>query len=541
MRSIKFVADFFVEQGVHGGAEICNDELIKMLTKDGHTIEKINSDKFMSHHINNESFYIVANFMNLSEHNKDLLSERDYIILEHDHKYVSTNDPSKFVNMIAPSSAIINKKFYNKAKAVLCQSIIHAETLQKNLLIKNIVNLGGNLWSDERLEMLSKLIGTNKTRKTGILFSRNKNKGMPFSVDYCNKNNIDFEFIQPSSYQKFIQEIAKTERIVFFPQWLESFNRVMIEARILNCRVTTNKLVGCTYEPWFKKYKGKELIKFLKFKRQEIHNVFSSLINNKPVSFISDIKVPKVSIITSLFKGGKYIEHFMSEVTKQTIFDNCELIILDANSPDEEYKVIEKYCKEYSNIRYFKLNETPTVQSTMNMGIKEAQGEFLTLWNVDDTRRYDALELMAKTLFVDDRVELVYADSYQTGQVNVTFDSNDNFEIYEHSQFEFSKENMIKCLPGPLPMWKKKMTDNNGLFNESFTYAGDWEMWLRCVENGSRFKKINEVLGLYYYNPDGLSTSDQNHEKRFAEERQLFHKYKHMFGRNTAKYEGYFK
>ena len=49
--------------------------------------------------------------MNLSEVSKKIIMSKKYIILEHDHKYVTTNDPSKFVNMIAPSRFIINKIF----------------------------------------------------------------------------------------------------------------------------------------------------------------------------------------------------------------------------------------------------------------------------------------------------------------------------------------------------------------------------------------------------------------------------------------------
>ena len=85
MKTIKFVADFFVEQGINGGAEICNDELIKMLIKDDYKVEKINSDKFSSSDIDVDSFYIIANFMNLQERYKNELSSCRYVILEHDH------------------------------------------------------------------------------------------------------------------------------------------------------------------------------------------------------------------------------------------------------------------------------------------------------------------------------------------------------------------------------------------------------------------------------------------------------------------------
>ena len=126
-KKIIFVADFFLEQGVQGGAEYCNDELIKMFENDGIQVLKINSQNLNERLIqkHKDYFFIVANFMMLSEGSKAQLKENKYIIYEHDHKYVDTNDPSKFIDMIAPSMNIINKEFYMNALAVFCQSIKH--------------------------------------------------------------------------------------------------------------------------------------------------------------------------------------------------------------------------------------------------------------------------------------------------------------------------------------------------------------------------------------------------------------------------------
>jgi len=50
------------------------------------------------------------------------------------------------------------------------------------------------------------------------------------------------------------------------------------------------------------------------------------------------------------------------------------------------------------------------------------------------------------------------------------------------------------------------------------------------------------VLGLYYLNPHGLSTSNESEKERFSEERLLFHKYKEVFGERVFnQFKGYFK
>ena len=68
---------------------------------------------------------------------------------------------------------------------------------------------------------------------------------------------------------------------------------------------------------------------------------------------------PRVSIITSIFKGDVYIADFMREIVKQTMFDQCELLLINANSPGNEETVILPYLKQYPNIIYTKLEKDP--------------------------------------------------------------------------------------------------------------------------------------------------------------------------------------
>ena len=69
---------------------------------------------------------------------------------------------------------------------------------------------------------------------------------------------------------------------------------------------------------------------------------------------------PKISIITSLYKGGAHIKGFLDDIVNQTIFKKeCELIIIDANSPDNEKDTILEYQKKYPNIVYCRLDDDP--------------------------------------------------------------------------------------------------------------------------------------------------------------------------------------
>ncbi len=247
----------------------------------------------------------------------------------------------------------------------------------------------------------------------------------------------------------------------------------------------------------------------------------------------------KVSIITSLYAGDEHIQGFMENITNQSIFKDCELVIVNANSPHHEEDVIFPYLKN-ENIKYIKLNTRVNVHVTMNIAIENSSSEYIAIANVDDRRTVKSLELQAKALDEHD-VDLVYGNSLVTRKANQNPDTYVGGKMFEHSLMPFSKENMVKCLPGPFPMWKRTMTDKNGKFDESMKFAGDWEFWLRCVSNGSVFHKINEIVGLYYHNPNGLTTNIEFESEKFLEERSVYSKYRELFGKNFYLYKNYFR
>jgi hypothetical protein len=69
------------------------------------------------------------------------------------------------------------------------------------------------------------------------------------------------------------------------------------------------------------------------------------------------------------------------------------------------------------------------------------------------------------------------------------------------------------------------MHEKYGYFDEKYKSAGDWEMWLRSAFEGSKFMKINAPLGVYYFNPEGISTNPENLGWKEEEEKEIYKKY----------------
>ena len=253
---------------------------------------------------------------------------------------------------------------------------------------------------------------------------------------------------------------------------------------------------------------------------------FATYVSSSPVAKVNVNDLPKISIITSIYNGDEYIRPFLEDITRQTIFDRCELILINAASPGNEEEVINEYLKKHDNIVYKKLSKDPGIYGVWNKGVKMATGEYITNANLDDRKSPNSLERHAIELFANEDVDLVYADMAITDKPNEVWESNSSQgRRYNFPEYSFDNLKMVN-MPHASPMWRKSLHGKYGVFNKKYKSAGDWEMWLRAASKGSKFKKINGVLGLYYFNPTGISTNPDNFGWKREEEREIFEAYK---------------
>lgn len=216
----------------------------------------------------------------------------------------------------------------------------------------------------------------------------------------------------------------------------------------------------------------------------------------------------EVSAIASLYKGDDFIESFLDNIVNQTIFkERCELIIIDAASPGNEYEVIAPYLKTFDNIRYTRTDKRIGIYEAWNLGISLARGRFITNTNLDDLRRRDSFEIQRSLLLAHEHVDVVYQDFYYSMEQGLTFE-----EIAAHGilcRLPVINMNGLVSFNSPhnAPMWRKAIHSDVGLFDPSYKSAGDCDLWIRSLLAGKTFFKSNDPHVAYYINPEGISTS----------------------------------
>lgn len=216
--------------------------------------------------------------------------------------------------------------------------------------------------------------------------------------------------------------------------------------------------------------------------------------------------MPRVSIITSIFKASDFLFDFLLDVKRQTIFPESEVLLLDANEDDSDFKIIQPFL-DIPNFKYFKIGNC-SVYEAWNKGIDLAQSKILTNWNTDDRRSYDSLEYQVRYLEENASCDVCY------GKVFCGHKPNEIFEHYQSNQiwacFEGTLENQLRhnsvhCLP----VWQKSIHEKFGYFNTDYFSASDYEMWFKVLKGGGQIKALEKIIGIYYENPNSISRNNK--------------------------------
>lgn len=229
-----------------------------------------------------------------------------------------------------------------------------------------------------------------------------------------------------------------------------------------------------------------------------------------------------VTAIVSVYKAERFMRHRLDNLVRQTLGSRLEIIVIDANSPENEKSIVEEYQKKHSNIIYHRTPDREKLYASWSRAAKMARGKYLTNANADDVLRLDALERLAQELDAHPEADLAYADFWITNRENQDF--ADHVRCGFAKRPSFTPEMMLFCCyMGPQPMWRRSVHERIGYFDEKYLAAGDYEFWVRMVSQGMKLHYVPEFLGVYFHNPQGICNS--NAQTTAEETREIVQRY----------------
>ena len=213
-------------------------------------------------------------------------------------------------------------------------------------------------------------------------------------------------------------------------------------------------------------------------------------------------KKPKVSVLLPLYNSEKYIAETLWSVLDQTFSDFEVLILNEYGSSNEGIEVINMFVDD--RIRIIQNQEKLGLAESLNLGIKEARGEYLARIDGDDLARND--RFAKQTEFLDKHKEYGLCGSLQ-----YHFGVNTD---YVHQVPEEHKDILAGLIYDCLVchstiMIRKEYFVSNNLYYDKEKQAEDYELWIRASRK-FLFYNIQEALGEYRVGSDNITKSKMN-------------------------------
>jgi len=197
-----------------------------------------------------------------------------------------------------------------------------------------------------------------------------------------------------------------------------------------------------------------------------------------------------ISVILPTYNRVGYLERSINSVINQTI-ENWEILIVDDGSDDKTYAVVVKYLNKFPNIRYF-FHENRGAAYSMNVGIDNAKGDYITFLGSDDEYMQNHLELRLKYLEENRTVDLLHSPAKIIGDSYVK-DKND----------ESKKIHLDECILGGTLFGKREVFRKLNGF-KIVNYSPESE-FVERAEKLFIIKKFNERSYVYYRDtPDSI-------------------------------------
>ncbi len=214
---------------------------------------------------------------------------------------------------------------------------------------------------------------------------------------------------------------------------------------------------------------------------------------------------PLISIIIPAFNAGAVISQSLASARAQTCSD-FEAIIVDDGSTDDTVARAKQFAE--ADARFTILpHANAGVSAARNAALEKARGNFIAFLDADDVWLPEKLSRQMERLKKNPAVNFIFTNYF-------IWDGEKNLGLRYSRPEKMPLKNLDRkliffCLFGiSSVMVKRELILRAGHFDPEFSYAEDWDFWLRLSESGLRAEGIFEPLMRYRVWPGNVSKND---------------------------------
>jgi glycosyltransferase involved in cell wall biosynthesis len=220
---------------------------------------------------------------------------------------------------------------------------------------------------------------------------------------------------------------------------------------------------------------------------------------------------PELSVIMSVYNGETYISAAIDSILSQS-FRDFELIVINDGSTDITQVIIDSYSDP--RIVYLQNEKNIGIAKSLNRGLSIARGRYIAIMDADDISMPERFS--KQFTFLENNLEVGVCGTW----INI-IDKNGN--LVDNWCYPVSS-NVISCvllfyccIANPTTMYRKKIIDDIGVYNDEFIAAMDYDLWTRTIGH-YKISNIPEFLLNYRIHGDNIS---QKREKHYGEDYKI--------------------
>lgn len=207
----------------------------------------------------------------------------------------------------------------------------------------------------------------------------------------------------------------------------------------------------------------------------------------------------KVSVVLPTYNGERYLAQAIQSVLAQT-YENWELIVVDDCSTDGTAEIIQYYARQDARIRVIHNAENEKLPRSLNIGFRQARGDYLTWTSDDNFYQETALAVMVQALEAHPEYGMVYCDMAYLLEDGIlrSRPSADVVRLYA--------EDVI----GACFLYRSQVLKTVGEYDPDMILVEDYDYWLRISRN---YQILHIPQCLYHYRfHSGSLTMTKEHE-----------------------------
>jgi len=204
-------------------------------------------------------------------------------------------------------------------------------------------------------------------------------------------------------------------------------------------------------------------------------------------------KSKKISVLTSLYNCENFLQGYFDALAKIEGTEQIEVLLLHNAPKEKELDIINKNLPSFDFVRHIIIPERETLYRTWNRGIQLSEGEYITVWNVDDVRFPSSIIQQAEALDKNPQAAIAYGDIWISSNYGVCGMKKTHSPVY--SSFSHKKF-LLGYYCSCFQMWRKSIHSIVGYYDEQFKCIADFDFQIKTVLHFP-LVKTEEPLGIY--------------------------------------------